>query len=181
MTLFTIGHSTRSAEEFLKLLASHGVALVVDVRQFPGSRRYPHFGAESLAAFLGAAGIDYVHERDLGGRRKPTEDSRNTYWQSEGFRAYADYMRSEPFQAALARLIDYAAKRTTAIMCSEAVPWRCHRQLISDALVTRGIDVRHILSATRADSHVLNPHARSEPDGTLIYPAPADAQRELFP
>jgi uncharacterized protein (DUF488 family) len=178
--LFTIGHSTRTAEEFWELLEAHGVKLLVDVRQFPGSRRYPHFGAESLAEFLKPHGIAYLHERELGGRRKPLADSPNAYWKSEGFRAYADYMRTEAFQQALERLMQCGNERPTAIMCAEAVPWRCHRQLIADALAARGIGVRHILSPTRADPHVLNPHARVEPDGSLVYPAPPAAQRELF-
>jgi len=176
--LYTIGHSTRSAEELRDLLADHGVKLLVDVRRFPGSKRYPHFSAESMPVWLAEAGIDYVHEPDLGGRRSATAAaSANAYWRSASFRAYADYMATPTFREALERLQANADRVTTAIMCSEAVPWRCHRQLISDALVAGGAEVVDIMGPSSSRPHVMNPHARIQPDGTLNYPAD---QQELF-
>jgi uncharacterized protein (DUF488 family) len=168
--ILTVGHSTRSLDDFIALLRAHGVQRLVDVRRFPGSRRYPHFGAESLARALPREGIQYSHEPDLGGRRTAGTDSPNTAWRSAGFRAYADYMATPLFAAALARLLAHAADAATAIMCAEAVPWRCHRQLIADALVARGHEVRHITAPTRAEPHRLNPHAVVGPGGTLTYP-----------
>src|SRR5881394_1764446 len=147
--IYTLGHSTRTAEEFLGLLNTFGIATAVDVRRFPGSRRYPHFSREALQQDLPAAGIAYVHEPDLGGRRNPAPDSPNTAWRNSAFRGYADYMDSDTFRAALERLIAHAGQAPTAIFCAEAVPWRCHRRLIADALVARGHDVLHILSAAR--------------------------------
>jgi len=132
VTLFTIGHSTRAIGELLALLAEHGIETLIDVRRFPGSRRHPQFSREALAASLAAAGIEYVHEPDLGGRRQPRPDSPNTAWRVAAFRGYADYMDSEPFAAALARLLRSAARSRTVILCAEAVPWRCHRRLIAD-------------------------------------------------
>ena len=176
--LFTIGHSTRSAEDFRALLVEHDVKRLVDVRRFPGSRRYPHFGADALSESLGEVGIEYFHEPALGGRRTSSnESSPNTYWRSASFRAYADYMASPEFREALARLIAASQEQRTAIMCSEAVPWRCHRQLIADALSAQGFEVVDIIDARHADVHKLNPAARLQPDGTLTYPA---EQRELF-
>ncbi len=174
--IFTIGHSTRSAEEFVELLKSHGVRRLVDVRQYPSSRRYPHFNQAELAAELAAASIDYYHEVDLGGRRKPMPDSPNTYWRHPQFRGYADHQGTLEYRAALDRLIRLAGKSTTAIMCAEAVPWRCHRQLIADSLVLRGWEVRHILTANRADPHTLNPAIRRDPNGRFHY---EDEQKEL--
>jgi uncharacterized protein (DUF488 family) len=146
--------------------------VLVDVRQFPGSRRYPHFGSAPLAASLAAAGIEYRHEVDLGGRRRGLPDSSNGYWRNASFRAYADYLASPAFEAALARVLELAAHRAVAIMCSEAVPWRCHRWLISDVLVSRDIDVVHILDARNSQPHVLNPNARVDENGNLTYPLP---------
>jgi uncharacterized protein (DUF488 family) len=145
--LFTIGHSTRTLEEFLELLAREGVTHLVDVRAFPASRRYPHFNGLELAASLGAAGITYAHAPDLGGRRKPNRDSHNTAWRNDGFRAYADYMETPRFSSALDELLLVTAEQPTVIMCAEAVPWRCHRSLISDAALARGMEVCHILDA----------------------------------
>ena len=175
-TIFTIGHSTRALPDFHEMLIAHGVKLVVDVRRYPGSRRYPHFAKEALSASLAEHGIGYLHEPDLGGRRRPRADSPHTFWRSASFRAYADYMETEPFQQALARLIAESQQRTAAIMCAEAVPWRCHRQLIADSLVAHGHDVLDILSATRADPHQLNPAAQLLPSGQLLYQASADDQ-----
>src|SRR5437870_10641503 len=147
--IYTVGHSTRSLETFLALLAEHQIRLLVDVRRYPASRRYPHFAQEPLAAALEAVGIAYRHDADLGGRRAARRDSANTAWRSAGFRGYADYMETPAFEDALARLRELARARPTAILCAEAVPWRCHRQLIADALVARGEEVGHIFDVTR--------------------------------
>ena len=179
-TVYTIGHSTRSAEGFRELLAQHGIELLIDVRRFPGSRRYPHFGAEALANSLVQVAAQYVHEPALGGRRSGTEHSPNAHWRNASFRAFADYMATDDFRRAVDRLIDTAGQQVTAIMCAEAVPWRCHRHLISDALVSRGCEVIHLLGASRSDPHVLNSHAMVHPDGHIFYPAPERSQRELF-
>ncbi|MGH9421670.1 MAG: DUF488 family protein [Thermoanaerobaculia bacterium] len=145
--LFTIGHSTRSLEEFLELLEREGVTHLVDVRAFPASRRHPHFNGPDLSASLAAAGTSYTHTPELGGRRKPSKDSRNTAWRNNSFRAYADYMETPRFSSALDELLTAAAREPSVIMCAEAVPWRCHRSLISDAAVARGTEVRHILDS----------------------------------
>jgi hypothetical protein len=170
-TLFTVGHSTREADELVTLLQRHGVDRLVDVRRYPGSRRHPHFNRESLAQRLTAAGIGYRHAPELGGRRDPAPASHNQGWRNASFRAYADYMATPPFLAALDRLLHDAQHHSVAIMCAEAVPWRCHRNLISDAIVARGGVVRHILGHD-ADptTHDLNPMAHLGPDGTLTYP-----------
>jgi uncharacterized protein (DUF488 family) len=144
---------------------------VVDVRRYPASRRYPHFARDALAAALSAAGITYHHEADLGGRRTARRDSANTAWRSAAFRAYADYMETPEFEGALARLRELAQARPTAILCAEAVPWRCHRQLIADALAARGEEVGHILGAARVEPHCLSPHAQVLAGGRLRYPA----------
>ncbi len=170
-TLYTIGHSTRSADEFRALLAAHGIERLVDIRKFPASRRFPHFNAQPLAEFLAQAGIEYRHEADLGGRRRGTADSPNGYWRNASFRAFADHMASEPFAAAIDRLVALAAERPTAILCAEAVPWRCHRWLVSDAVLARGVNVVHLLDAQHAEPHVLNPAARVDERGRLTYPA----------
>lgn len=169
--VYTIGHSTREFPEFLRLLQSHGIHNLVDVRRYPASRRHPQYARATLEQALGAAGIAYIHEVDLGGRRQPLPDSPNTGWRSQSFRGYADYMDTDAFQAALARLIAHAQQSRTAVMCAEAVPWRCHRQLIADTLLARGHDVLHILSGTRVDAHRLTPFARIESDGRVRYPA----------
>jgi len=180
--IHTIGHSTRSVEELIGLLRESGIRLLVDVRRYPGSRRHPQFGRDALAAALRAAGIEYVHEPDLGGRREPRPDSPNTAWRNSGFRGYADYMATPPFRAALERLVARGEEEPTAIMCAEAVPWQCHRRLIADALVARGIPVIHILGPERTESHELHPDARVGPDGTVSYPAGGEgpAQADLF-
>jgi uncharacterized protein (DUF488 family) len=169
--IFTVGHSTRSQEELIAILREAGVELLVDVRRFPGSRRHPQFGKEALRAGLTEAGIAYRHEPDLGGRRDPRPDSPNTVWRVAAFRGYADHMASPEFRAALERLIAPAAG-PAAVMCAEAVPWKCHRQLIADALVARGVEVVHLLGLGQRQAHALNPAAVVGPDGVLIYPAP---------
>jgi uncharacterized protein (DUF488 family) len=170
VTLFTIGHSTRAIGELLALLAEHGIETLVDVRRFPASRRHPQFSREALAASLAAAGIAYLHEPDLGGRRQPRPDSPNTAWRVAAFRGYADYMASEPFAAALERLLRSAARSRTAMMCAEAVPWRCHRRLIADAATAAGAEVLHVLGPGRADRHQLDANARvvAAPDPSRV-------------
>ncbi len=160
VTLFTIGHSTRAIGELLDLLAEHGLETLIDVRRFPASRRHPQFSREALAESLAAAGIAYLHEPDLGGRRQPQPDSPNTAWRVAAFRGYADYMDSEPFAAALDRLLRSAARSRTVMMCAEAVPWRCHRRLIADAVTAAGAEVLHILGPGRAERHQLDANAR---------------------
>ena len=166
--IFTVGHSTRPQEELIAILKEAGVELLVDVRRFPGSRRHPQFGKEALRAGLAAAGIAYRHEPDLGGRREPRPDSANTAWRVAGFRGYADHMASSEFQSALERVV--APQHVpTAVMCAEAVPWKCHRQLIADALVARGVEVLHLLDLGQRQPHVLNPSAAILGDGALVY------------
>ncbi|MFQ5680214.1 MAG: DUF488 family protein [Gemmatimonadota bacterium] len=179
-TLFTVGHSTRSLSELVALLREAGVDLVVDVRRYPASRRFPHFSRESLEEALPRAGIEYRHEPAMGGRRRLQGDSPNGWWRSEGFRAYADHLASEEFQDALRRLEAEAAERAPAVMCAEIVPWRCHRQLVADALVARGHEVVHLLEAGKSEPHVLNEAARVEDGGRLVYPAPEKDQLELL-
>jgi len=172
MPLFTIGHSTRPFEQFLALLRQHGVEQLIDVRTAPGSRRNPQYMKEQLSTSLVEHDIRYLHLKELGGFRQPLPDSPNAAWRNDSFRGYADYMATPAFQGALARLIGLAATMPTAIMCAEAVPWRCHRSLIGDALLVRGIEVRHIMSATKTDLHSLRPFAVVE--GEMVrYPAPA--------
>lgn len=171
--VYTIGHSTRPLEEFLELLHAHGVELLVDVRRFPGSRRNPQYGSAELEQALASVSIDYVHEPELGGRRAGTSDgtaSPNTHWRDAGFRGYADHMATGAFAEALERLRRRAAERQCVVMCAEAVPWRCHRQLIADALVAAGDDVAHIIGPGKARPHALNPAARAGVDGRLVYP-----------
>lgn len=160
MIVYTLGHSTLDAAAFLRLLVAHGIAGVVDVRRFPASRRHPHFSAERLEATLAEAGNRYDWVPALGGRRTPRPDSPNVGWQVAGFRGYADHMESAEFAAGLDALLALAAARPTAIMCAEAVQWRCHRRLVADALVVRGIDVRHVLGPTKVEPHALTDFAR---------------------
>lgn len=172
--LWTIGHSTRTEDEFLALLTTHGIRRLVDVRRYPFSRRYPHFNREHLAAGLHNAGILYSHEPGLGGRRSARPDSKNLGWRTAGFRGYADYMETEEFQRALEELMAYGTNKSTVILCAEAVPWRCHRQLIADALLARGWTVRHILLSGRTDVHRLTTFALID-HGRLSYPlSPVD-------
>ena len=153
MTLWTIGHSTRPIDVFLKLLEVHGVEAIADVRRFPGSRRHPHFGREALQASLAAGGLAYLWIPRLGGRRSARKDSRNTQWRNSAFRGYADYTETDEFAAGLAELLELARQKRTAIMCAEQVWWQCHRMLISDVLRARGVEVLHILDAKPAQPH----------------------------
>ena len=168
-TVFTVGHSTLPIDDFLALLAAYGIAQVGDVRTVPRSRHNPQFNADALAASLAAAGIAYLPMPALGGLRHPRKDSPNGGWRNKGFRGYADYMQTEAFRAAVDDLVRLARLAPTAIMCAEAVPWRCHRSLVADALLVRGIPVIEILSPTDWRPHKLTPFARVE--GTAItYP-----------
>lgn len=174
MTIYTIGHSTRETDAFLALLRENGVACIVDVRSIPRSGRYPQFNGDVLAASLRAAGIDYRHMSGLGGRRGRIKGtpSRNTFWREEGFRNFADYAETPTFAAALAELRSLAHEQTVAIMCAEAVWWRCHRRIISDYLVAAGEAVRHILGPGKTEAAVLTPEARVLSGGALRYAAP---------
>ena len=173
--IYTIGHSTRPLEELVGLLRDHGVTRLADIRRYPGSRRYPHFSRDALQQSLPQLGILYEHFEDLGGRRSPAKISPNGAWENPQFRGYADHMGSPQFHAAIDRLLDPppTANRQppTAVMCAEAVPWRCHRNLLADELVRRGIEVLHILGAGKAQPHALNKMARLE-SGRVIYPPP---------
>jgi uncharacterized protein (DUF488 family) len=157
--ILTIGHSTRPIDEFIGLLHAHGIELLVDVRTIPKSRYNPQFNTETLAASLQDAGIDYVHEPGLGGLRHPRKDSINLGWRNESFRGYADYMQTDAFRDNLERLIDLGSERRTVIMCAEAVPWRCHRSLISDALLARGITSLDIMGTGEPKPHGLTSFA----------------------
>jgi len=165
----TVGHSTRPIEEFIELLQAHLIAQLVDVRKIPRSRRHPQFNSEALAASLSSQGIVYRHMPELGGLRHAHRDSINTAWRNASFRGYADYMQTSEFQAALQALIVVAAGAPTSIMCAEAVPWKCHRSLIGDALLVQGIRVLDIMSPAKAAPHVLTPFAKV--NGTVVtYP-----------
>lgn len=167
--IMTIGHSTRTAAEFLALLQTHDVTGIADVRTLPRSRRHPHFSREALAVFLPEQGIAYIHVPGLGGLRKPKRDSVNGGWRVEGFRGYADHMQSDEFRAGLEALLAFAETRQVAVMCAEAKWWQCHRQLVADALVARGIEVRHILSTGDTPAHQLTPFGRVE-GSQVTYP-----------
>ena len=170
-TVWTVGHSTRTFEDFLDLLQEHRIALLADVRHFPASARVPWTNREALAASLPRAGLAYEHLAGLGGYRKALADSANTGWRNASFRGYADYMATSEFAAALDRLIGLAKEHRTAVMCAEAVPWRCHRGLLSDALLMRGVRVVHILGPRSTQEHVLTPFAKVR-GGRIEYPAP---------
>jgi uncharacterized protein (DUF488 family) len=144
-TIHTIGHSTRTSEDFMALLKAHTIELLVDVRRWPASRRFPHFHREALAKTLAAAGIEYLWRGDLGGFRKPAPDSPNSAWKVGAFRAYADFMLTVEFKHIMEQMEKIAGAKSIALMCAEAVPWRCHRQLLADAFLVRGWTVRHIL------------------------------------
>jgi uncharacterized protein (DUF488 family) len=173
--IWTVGHSNRSEADFLALLAAARIEQIADVRRFPGSRRLPHFSADALRTSLAGRDIAYIHLPALGGRRgKPAEDSPNTAWRVVSFAAYADYMATEEFERGLETLERLAAEHSTAMMCSEAVPWRCHRRLIADALLVRGWEVMDILSARRVEPRALTDFARVE-SGVLTYPGSPDS------
>ena len=171
MRIWTIGHSTRSSDELISLLKENEIKLLADVRAYPSSKRYPQFNKDALAQSLNAQGIHYEHFAELGGKRKSKADSRNTAWRNASFRGYADYMETKQFQKGIARLFDVAAEAgATAIMCAEAVWWRCHRSLIADYLKARGLEVLHILGTNRVEPHPYTPAARMV-NGELSYAA----------
>jgi uncharacterized protein (DUF488 family) len=161
MRIWTIGHSTREIDEFISLLKENLSKLLVDVRAFPGSKRYPQFNKDTLKESLTAHGIRYEHFAELGGKRKSKPDSRNTAWRNASFRGYADYMETEQFQKGIERLLDLAAEAgPAAIVCAEAVWWRCHRSLIADYLKARGVEVLHVLGANKLEPHPYTSAAR---------------------
>lgn len=172
--LFTIGHSTHSIEEFIELLNAHHVRHLVDVRSIPKSRHVPQFYAETLASSLRAPGIDYRHLKALGGRRPSRKDSINTGWRNTSFRGYADYMATSQFAEGLATLMQIASTTPTAIMCAEAVPWRCHRSLIADVMILQDWQVRDILTAAPASEHRLTPFLKVV-NGQPTYPDPSES------
>jgi uncharacterized protein (DUF488 family) len=171
--VLTVGHSNRPFEEFLRLLRAHGATLVVDVRKMPGSRRNPQFGRDTLPDALRRAGIGYTHLPGLGGLRRRRPDSPNTGWKNASFQGYADYMLTPEFRQSLEELLEKAKGERAVLMCAEAVPWRCHRSLIADVLVVRGVPVEHILGPSRTQPHVLRPWAVVHGE-RIIYPPPAD-------
>jgi uncharacterized protein (DUF488 family) len=168
-TIYTLGHSTRTIDELIDLLRLYSIGQVVDIRTVPRSRTNPQFNREELQRVLPEAGIDYVHEKGLGGLRKPLKDSPNTGWTNDSFRGFADYMQTPGFADALARLMGIAQLKTTAIMCAELLPWRCHRSLVADALTVRGHDVVEIIDVTESRPHKLTAFAVVEGEG-ITYP-----------
>ena len=167
MVILTVGHSTQPIGDFVELLRAHNVGMLVDVRRYPGSRRHPQFGRDALEQALRAAGIGYEHVEDLGGRREAAPNSLNTALHNEQFRGYADHMTSAAFARGLERLLLLAERSTVAVMCAEAVPWRCHRTLLADALLARCVAVEHIMSPTERRPHTLHAAARLEGDGVI--------------
>lgn len=174
MRIYSIGHSTRTLAEFIALLREHGIKRLADIRRFPGSRRHPHFSKEALSRSLPEHGLEYEHFEELGGRRKADPSSPNVALRNEQFRGYADHMVSAEFREAVDRLL--ADSRRTAVMCAEAVPWRCHRNLLADDLLRRGVEVIHILGRDQWQRHELSADARIAGD-RILY---ADAQRSLL-
>jgi uncharacterized protein (DUF488 family) len=170
--VWTVGHSTRTLQEFMELLRHYEIAILADVRQFPSSRRFPHFNKAALSETLTLAGIRYEHLLELGGRRPVKPDSRNTAWRHPAFRGYADYMESQAFRDGVEHLLAIAAAGRTAILCAEAVWWRCHRSMIADYLKARGGRVFHILSLSKVQEHPYTSAARIV-DGQLSYEGPA--------
>ncbi len=165
----TIGHSNRPLHELIEMLQAHSVDLLVDVRTIPKSGHNPQFNADTLPAPLRKAGIEYLHIPALGGLRRARKDSINTGWRNASFRGYADYMQTPEFDAALDELLRISNGRRAAVMCAEAVPWRCHRSLIADALTARGVQVEHIMSAAKRNPHKITSFARVEKT-RVIYP-----------
>ena len=167
--ILTIGHSTGTLEAFIALLQENGAEWIADVRSIPRSRHNPQFNRDTLPESLSAAGIGYSHLAGLGGFRKPRADSPNTYWKNAAFRGYADYMQTTQFRDSLEALLDLAGGKRAAVMCAEAVPWRCHRSLIADALVVRGIRVTHVLAPGESMAHALTAGVSVE-GGLITYP-----------
>lgn len=166
--IWTIGHSTRTAEHFIQMLRSFNIEVLVDIRSFPGSKRYPHFNKENLEILIPKNNIEYVHLKSLGGRRAMHKDSKNTAWRHPAFRGYADYMETDAFKNGVQQLETIAVKQRTAYMCSEAVWWRCHRSLVSDYLKLNGWTVYHIMETGKATEHTYTQPAKII-DGKLFY------------
>lgn len=166
--IWTIGHSTRSLDEFLAMLQAFNIELLVDIRSFPGSRRYPQFNKEALQVSLSKNNIQYVHLKELGGRRKADTHSVNTAWRNEAFRGFADYMQTDDFKKGVDELQQLVDSRRTAYMCSEAVWWRCHRSMVSDYLKSLGWTVLHIMNKEKAEEHPYTSPARIA-NGKLVY------------
>lgn len=171
--LFTIGHSSRTFDDFLSLLREFAISVLVDIRRFPGSRKFPHFNRQSLEATLSASGIEYLWLEDLGGRRSEPDiaESQNPGLKSPGFRHYADYMQTGQFRKAVQHLLSVASVKPAAIMCAEKLFWKCHRRLLSDYLVAQGVHVEHIMDSARLQSHTLTAGAVITPDLNVIYPS----------
>lgn len=169
--LFTVGHSTRTLDELVRICKTAEVRAIADVRRFPGSRRSPHFARRALEASLPAGGIDYLWLGALGGHRRRAANAPSSPWQVPAFAAYADHMRSAEFHDGFTRLLAWAANRPTAIMCAEASPYRCHRRLISDWAELHGIEVVHLLDEHRHERHKVTPFARHAADGGVVYEA----------
>jgi uncharacterized protein (DUF488 family) len=179
LCIYTVGHSTRPIAEFIALLAAHGVQHLVDVRTIPRSRHNPQFNSEALGPSLAEAGMRYTHQPGLGGLRHTTAASPNKGWRNSSFRGYADYMQTADFEASLEEVITMARQERIALMCAEAVPWRCHRSLVADALLARGICAEELVNPEKRQAHKLTPFARVE--GTRVtYPPEAPANGELF-
>ncbi len=174
--VWTIGHSTRTLETFVALLKGEGIEQIADVRSYPGSRSFPHFNRGPLTEFLSESGILYLHFRELGGRRAPHPGSTNTVWENASFRAYADHMETPEFRAGLSRLLQVASERPTAILCAEALWWRCHRSMIADALKAAGIKVLHIMGEGKTSEHPYTSAAKVV-DGQLHYGARLEEDR----
>ena len=174
LLVLTIGHSTKPLEAFIDLLKTHGANMVIDVRTVPRSRHNPQFNLVTLPGTLSPIGIGYEHMPGLGGLRHARPDSPNMGWHNSSFRGFADYMQTEEFEENLEKLIRLARRKKICLMCAEAVPWRCHRSLIGDALVVRGLSVEHILSKTKRQPHKLTPFARVDRP-RITYPAPIES------
>lgn len=177
MRVYTIGHSTHPLEEFIKLLKANDITQLIDIRTVPKSRHNPQFMQNSLENTLPAAGITYRYMKNLGGLRPVHKDSINTAWRNASFRGYADYMQTAEFATGIDELISYASEQPTAIMCAEAVPWRCHRSMVGDGLVVRGVEVLDIMSLTKNSSHTLTSFASV--DGTRVYYPPENITEEV--
>ncbi|MEJ2695141.1 MAG: DUF488 domain-containing protein [Candidatus Sulfobium sp.] len=171
-SIFTIGHSTRPIAEFIEIIGAFGIKQVVDIRTIPKSRHNPQFNGDELRESLRAAGIRYLHMKGLGGLRHPQKDSPNTAWRNASFRGFADYMQTEEFEDSIGKLVKEAGKQKTVIMCAEAVPWRCHRSLVGDALLIRGVAVTHIMGMNSGREHALTRWAKVE-GRKITYPGTA--------
>jgi uncharacterized protein (DUF488 family) len=178
--LFGIGHSTHPLEEFVRLLASHGIEQVADIRTVPRSRKWPHFGTDQLSAALPPHGSAYTHLPSLGGWRRPVEDSPNGGWRNSSFQGYADYALTDAFEAGLAELVSLARERPTAMMCSEGLWWRCHRRLVADRLVATGWEVQHIAPDGGTSRHQLSDFAVVRHDCRVVYPPRDDGQLSIL-